>query len=179
MSRALHIIQSGLEMLGPETVLLKCDIKNAFNERKREQLLADLFKEKRLRPLWRFAHWAYQTPSTSRVDHGTFVGALLSEQGVRQGDGLASLLLSLSVQKLRVVKVADDFILLGPPQEVLATFRAFLNEIKGSGLEVRATKCGFYGLTLARSLSLSAAFQLRRRFQCIRKPWRLWVPSWG
>jgi hypothetical protein len=81
VSRALHIIQAGLELLGPETVLLKCDIKNAFNERKREQILAELFKEKRLQPLWRFAHWAYRTSSPLLVfDHGEFVGSLLSEQ---------------------------------------------------------------------------------------------------
>jgi hypothetical protein len=157
VSRALHMIQAKLEMGGPDTILLKCDIKNAFNERKREQILADLLKEEKLRPLWRFAHWAYRTPSPLLVlDHGVFAGLLMSEQGVRQGDGLASLLFSLSVQKFyerctqelkegkSVVKVAiaDDFNILGPPAAVIETFKAFLREIKDSGLEVRMVKCG-------------------------------------
>ena len=50
VSRALHIIQSGLEMLGPETVLLKCDIKNAFNERKNAKKYS--LTDDRLTPLW-------------------------------------------------------------------------------------------------------------------------------
>ena len=32
--RALHVLHAGLETMEPDAVLLKCDLKNAFNERK-------------------------------------------------------------------------------------------------------------------------------------------------
>ena len=49
--RAFHVIQAGLETMGLEAVLLKCDLKNAFNERKREHILAELYKIQSLRPI--------------------------------------------------------------------------------------------------------------------------------
>ena len=58
--RAVHIIQAGLECMGTDTILLKCDIRNAFNERKRSDILSELFKIPSLKPLWRLSHWAYK-----------------------------------------------------------------------------------------------------------------------
>ena len=52
--RAVHVLRAGMELYGDDSILLKCDIRNAFNERKREQLL---------RPIWRLAHWAYSASS--------------------------------------------------------------------------------------------------------------------
>ena len=85
--------------MGPDAVVLKCDFQNAFNERKREQIFHELFRHDQLRPLWRLSHWAYKTPSELLVlDNGAIAMSILSEQGVKQGDGLGSLLFSLSVQ---------------------------------------------------------------------------------
>ena len=61
--RAAHIIQAGLESMGPNTILLKCDIQNAFNQRKRSDILSELFKTPSLKPLYRLAHWAYRQSS--------------------------------------------------------------------------------------------------------------------
>ena len=106
--------------MGPETVLLKCDIKNAFNECKRDFILNALFRQDNLRPLWRIAHWAYGQPSSLLVvDRGQFVGEISSANGVKQGDCMGSLLFSLALHPLyqqsirgldvRAVAIIDDF----------------------------------------------------------------------
>ena len=72
--RAVHLLQAGLATMGPDAVVLKCDFQNAFNERKREQILHELFTQDQLRPLWRLSHWAYKAPSELLVlTTGTFV----------------------------------------------------------------------------------------------------------
>ena len=152
--RAIHLLQAGLATMGPETVILKCDFKNAFNERKREQILSTLFDENSLRPLWRLSHWSYKAPSELLVlDNGGISASIRSEQGVKQGDGLGSLLFSLSVQSLyrratrnvrnvRCVAVADDLNLIGPVGEVLRVFDDLSSDIRDTGLRLRASKCG-------------------------------------
>ena len=123
--RAVHV-KAGLAPMGPDAVVLKCDFQNAFNERKREQVISDLFDEDSLQPIWRLSHWAYKVPSELLVlDNGEICASISSEQGVKQGDGLGSLLFSLSMQRLyrlstrnaqrvRCVAVADDLNLVGP-----------------------------------------------------------------
>jgi len=84
--RAVHLLQAGLATMGPDAVVLKCDFQNAFNERKREQILHELFTQDRLRPLWRLSHWAYKAPSELLVlDNGNICTSISSEQGVKQG----------------------------------------------------------------------------------------------
>ena len=61
--RALHLIQAGLETMSADSILLKCDIRNAVNERKRDQILKELYRTAVLRPLWRLSHWAYKDVS--------------------------------------------------------------------------------------------------------------------
>ena len=96
--RAIHMIQAGLETMGPDTILLKCDIRNAFNERKREQVLTELFKVDCLHPVWRLAHWAYKGPSDLlALDRGHLRRSIVSAQGVKQGDCFGSFLFSLSL----------------------------------------------------------------------------------
>src|SRR6185437_1642092 len=98
--RAVHRIQAGLELMGPESVLLKCNFRNAFNTRRRDEILSSLFQTDSLRPLWRLSHWAYRSPTNLLVfDKGQYCGVIPSAEGVRQGDCLGSLLFSLSVQR--------------------------------------------------------------------------------
>jgi hypothetical protein len=152
--RAVHILQAGLETLGPDTVVLKCDLKNAFNECKRDFILNALFRHEQLRPLWRIAHWAYGQPSSLLVvDHGTFVDQILSIQGVKQGDCMGSLLFSLAVHPLyqecirglddvRAAAIADDFNLVGPREAVFTAFDRFARSLEPSGLTLCRPKCG-------------------------------------
>jgi len=53
--RAIHLLKAGLATMRPDAVVLKCDFQNAFNERKREQVLSDLFDEDSLQPIWRLS----------------------------------------------------------------------------------------------------------------------------
>jgi len=152
--RAVHIIQSGLETMGADAVLLKCDIKNAFNERKREQILSELFRTETLQPLWRLAHWAYKAPSSMLVfEHGQYRTTIMSCQGVKQGDCLGSLLFSLSVHHLyqrcvrnlknvRAIAIADDLNLIGSADDVMTAFDNFDRDLAGTGLVLRKEKCG-------------------------------------
>ena len=154
--RAVHIIQAALEASGKNSVLLKCDLKNAFNERNRSQILQELFKYDNLRPLWRLAHWAYRAPSSLLVfDRGIHVDTISSEQGVKQGDCLGSFLFSLSVHPLYLdsargldqitqVAIADDRNLVGPPEQVFTAFENFDKALvtRRTGLTLRKEKCG-------------------------------------
>ena len=87
------------------------------------------------------------------VNNGDICASISSEQGVKQGDGLGSLLFSLSVQDLytkvtrnaqnvKCVAVADDLNLVGPVRDVLRVFDGLAKNISGTGLRLRAAKCG-------------------------------------
>jgi hypothetical protein len=90
--------------MGPETVLLKCDIKIAFNERKRKQILDVLFSTASLQPLWRVAHWAYKAESTMLVlQDGQYCATVMSQQGVKQGDCRVTAFLSINAPDLSAV----------------------------------------------------------------------------
>ena len=65
--RAVHLVQTALETMGDETVLLKTDIRNAFNSRRRDQMLEILFEHPELAPIWRMAYWAYKDSSSLLV----------------------------------------------------------------------------------------------------------------
>ena len=74
--RAAHILQAGLES-DPESILLKCDIRNAFNERKRAGILAELYKVDVLKPLWSLSYFAYKQSSPLLIlRNGVYVDAI-------------------------------------------------------------------------------------------------------
>lgn len=152
--RAVHIIQSGLSLFGKDSVVLKCDFRNAFNERNRPQMLQELFGYPALRPLWRLAHWAYRAPSQLLViENGVVRDVLQSAEGVKQGDGLGALSFSVSTQRfftnavyglhgVRAVAVADDLNLVGRYDSVFAAFDRFVDLTRDSGLVLQRYKCG-------------------------------------
>ena len=75
---ALHVLQAALEAGGPSAIALKTDFKNAFNTRKRRDILASLFKRPALGLLFRLAHW----PSSLLVSFaGEAFGGILSAEG--------------------------------------------------------------------------------------------------
>ena len=152
-ARAVQLIQAGLESMGPKTILLKCDIRNAFNSRKREQILAELFKQEDLKPIWRLAHWAYKDISSLLVfDNGQYRCTIDSAQGVKQGDCLGAGLFANSVhpfylecsQDANVLRVCimDDGNFVGSFELVLAAYDKFAALLVDSGLEIRPNKCG-------------------------------------
>jgi Reverse transcriptase (RNA-dependent DNA polymerase) len=92
--RAVHLVQAGLETMGDDAILVKCDIRNAFNSRHRSQVLEELFRIDALKPIWSIAFFAYKQSSALLImEHGMHRGTVRSEEGVKQGDTLGSLLL--------------------------------------------------------------------------------------
>ena len=96
----VHLLQAAID-LHPEWIVISTDISNAFNSRKRSHILGALFQENKLAPLWRLAFWSYGSSSPLlMIDHGKVIAELLSAEGVKQGDVLASLLFALSMKDL-------------------------------------------------------------------------------
>lgn len=94
------------------------------------------------------------------MDNGKHVDTITSEEGVKQGDCLGSLLFSLSMQRfytacskrlenVRCVVVADDLNIVGHAENIVghaeSVFKAFTNfekSLRNSGLLIRKEKCG-------------------------------------
>ena len=126
---AVHVLQAALD-LHPDWILISTDIKNAFNTRKRADILNILFNTPALAPLWRLASWSYGSSSPLLVmDRGRVISQLVSGEGVKQGDVLASFLYALSVKDYysgcvdgldcHAVADMDDFTIFGPSAEVV------------------------------------------------------------
>ena len=96
----IHRLQAFLEKQQEDCTIMSLDIKNAFNTRSRVKMATTLFNEQKTHPIWRIFHWAYDEPSQLNIFHqnGAYLGTILSQEGVRQGDILASFIFSLSMQ---------------------------------------------------------------------------------
>ena len=132
---ALHILQSAIDA-HPDWVVISADITNAFNSRKRSDILASLFNEPSLSPLFRLAHWSYSKSSDLlTLNNGKVVFTLHSEEGVKQGDMLGSLLFALSMKKIytnsiqdldtHAIAVMDDFYIFGSSAPSFTAFDRF------------------------------------------------------
>jgi hypothetical protein len=147
---AVHVLQAALE-LHPDWVVISADITNAFNCRKRSQILASLFNEPSLSPLYRLAHWSYGNPSSLLVmDHGRVLRSFGSLEGVKQGDVLASLLFALSMKDIyassvadldcHAVAIMDDSYFIGPPTATFTAFDRFIASLPPTGLSLNYSK---------------------------------------
>src|ERR1700761_8149269 len=100
---AVPAIQAAIAYLLPsdDGMVLSTHFTNAYNTRNRRVIAEALFAASDLSPLWRFFHWAYQSPSSLHVYNrdGTLRGVIESREGVRQGDPPSSLLYDLSVRR--------------------------------------------------------------------------------
>ena len=107
---------------------------NVFNSHDRGQILGKLYSIESLQLLRRLADWAYGSPSHLWIsEDGVITDTLLSTQGVKQGDPLASFLFSLSMVDIYadaiknsdvvLVAVQDGVCLLGDPSRVITAYR--------------------------------------------------------
>ncbi len=138
--RAAHLLQARLELGGPDTVLIKTDVRNAFNEIHRSHFMSKLFTKPVLSPVWRLAYWAYSQPSSLfLIDQGKLVDTLLSRDGVQQGDVLSCMLYAVGAHDNYVkslgsnsgvsgLAVVDDFYLLGPYGRIFQPFDRYGTE---------------------------------------------------
>lgn len=135
----------GLSHANTDQVILKLDIKNAFNSVERDTLLEEV---KDLVPnLYPFLYQCYSSPSN------LFYGcnALSSQVGAQQGDPLGPLIFCLAIQKTITtlesplnVWYLDDGTIGGPPEVVLEDIRKLMPALSTLGLEVNAEKCELY-----------------------------------
>jgi hypothetical protein len=100
----VHSIQQALSQPRTPYYAMCIDMKNAFNEVRRDEMLKSLFSHRDLSPLFRLAHWCYRSPTALITRDGTgslaYHENLVSSEGTRQGGNESSVLFSLPVQRL-------------------------------------------------------------------------------
>ena len=132
-------------------MIVSADISNAFNTRRRDQILSELFKSPELSSLYRLSHWSYGSDSPLLLmNRGKLAAEFTSSEGVRQGDPLGSLLFSLSMRPsysnaikdldCDAVAVMDDIYFFGPPVPTLTAFDRFITSLPADGLSVNLPK---------------------------------------
>ena len=135
----MHRTQLALEAGGQDTVVLRLDFRNAFNERKRHVIARALFDAPLTSPIWRFFMMAYGGVGTHMgvYQRGQLIMRFLNREGVKQGCPIASFLYALSVQHLyeqcvegiddlQAYAVADDLTLIGPAVSVVRALRRLI-----------------------------------------------------
>jgi len=146
---AVQILQVALEMR--DNIAVTVDIENAYNTRKRSQILRDLYEQERLRGLWKLAHWSYGRPTPLLLmENGRLVKTMSSEEGVRQGDVLGAGLFAISMVKLYnnaventdtlALAIMDDIYFVGDSKSVLTSFDNFVGGLAGTGLRHNQSK---------------------------------------
>ena len=151
-SVAKHSVQLALET-HPHNVVIKVDFKNAFNSISRFAILHYLFQQPLLMPFFRLADWIYGQPSTLllRNSRGAPIASIPSEQGVRQGCALGSLLFANATLRMlkdirercplvEVLAYLDDVFLVGKTNDCLAALEQLTKDAGDMRLEVQPDK---------------------------------------
>lgn len=151
----IHSLREELTVTNQNNAGMVIDFKNAFNAVDRATVLKTLYSHSALSGLWRIADFAYSQPTAlySRcTSTNRFMQSLMSEEGVRQGDPLSSLLFALSIQStlaavdntsVKVRAYLDDVIVVGKPQGVVNAFETICVEAAKCKLQVQPKKCCF------------------------------------
>ena len=142
---AVHATREYISRIsGSPKVILKLDMKNAFNSVRRDVVLKAV--ERRIPELYHLAWDAYHEPS--HLFYGDHLVA--SSTGVQQGDPLGPTFFSLAIDDIaRSVQLElelnvwylDDACIGGDPVSVLKALRIVLAGLSDVGLEVNASKC--------------------------------------
>ena len=139
---AVHAAPRYLRDCSDRRVLLKIDMRNAFNSLRRDKVLA--VARSREAGLYRLLWQAYSSPTK------LFFGeeGLKSESGIQQGDPFGPALFALAVDEAARgvnsefnVWYLDDATLGGTPEQVLEDVPILLDKLNALGLEVNSEKC--------------------------------------
>ncbi|XP_063385543.1 uncharacterized protein LOC134671614 [Cydia fagiglandana] len=131
------------------SVLVKIDLKNAFNCVDRDVILKEVLD---LAPfLYPFAYQCYSGASNLYLKDSL----ILSQVGAQQGDPLGPLIFCLAIQKAIValnsplnVWYLDDGTIGGSPEAVIEDLKKLIPALREIGLEVNPTKCELYACGL-------------------------------
>ena len=148
---AVHAIRAYVK--SPEMinkVLLKIDMKNAFNQVRRDVIL-ELVKE-HTPEIFQYVYQCYS--KTTSLFFGSFSedGCVLdSKEGVQQGDPLGPFLFSLAIMNLIKsceselnIWYLDDATLAGDLDTVISDYQKILQVVDSLGLSVNPAKCELY-----------------------------------
>lgn len=151
---AIHATRAyAMDPKNADCVIIKLDIKNAFNSVERDVLLNEV-KEK-IPNLFPFLFQVYSSPSNLFYNDT----AILSQVGAQQGDPLGPLVFCLAIQKAISemssplnIWYLDDGTVGGKPEEVEKDLVALLPRLGALGLEINTSKCEFYPCSAASQL---------------------------
>jgi hypothetical protein len=137
---------------------LYCDYEGAFNHLSTHEMLRELLRHDKLKPIWRFAFWAYTNPVTVYlIKAGKVVARQTSVNGARQGCPLGGLLFAIGSHPVllqikakfpdvEIVAFMDDVTIFVVPRDVELVWALLGMEAKNRGLILQKEKCalGWY-----------------------------------
>ena len=156
-------VDGGLELLihhislllesHPDWVLLKTDIRNAFNSVQRAHLLPEV--KKAFPDIYHHAHQMYSGFGPLVFNDGQDTHLLTSQEGVHQGDPLGPALFSVALHPfilglqqnhptIQVLAYLDDIFLVGPLEGVLSGLDDMKSDLQQIGLTVAIEKCEMF-----------------------------------
>ena len=123
-------------------IILKCDLRNAFNSVNREIVLNEV--RSRCPEIYPIVFQSYHAP-TPLFYNTSFIS---SKNGVQQGDPLGALLFSLAIDPIIQsaespinIWYLDDGTLAGPADQVINTILTLIPMFKAIGLDFNTSKC--------------------------------------
>jgi hypothetical protein len=153
---AIHAIQAAINLAmatGQQVVVLAVDFRNAYNERCRSIMAAELYKRQDCAAIWRMFNWAYGSSSPLLL-YGSdrrLIRDISSEEGVKQGDPIASIAYAVSVQQMYEdcmegepvtgYAVMDDFNLVGPMDACFRCLDKLARLARTQNFTLRYEKC--------------------------------------
>ena len=181
VSGGLSLLVLGVRLMlevRPDFIVVKLDLRNAYNEVKRAAVLRALQGSASLRSLAPLFYATHAQPAKIHLSTAGMPAAdFASEEGVHQGDALASPAFCAAIHEavceLDLALAAfggaarfdmDDGYAVGPPQEVFQAVARFADAVSTLGLELRVdkSKCFSYGVDLFDHPDRPAAMPLGR-----------------
>lgn len=152
-------------------ILLKLDIKNAFNSIERDSML-QIVKDK-IPSLYPFLWQSYRYPSNLFFHRNV----ISSQTGAQQGDPTGPLLFSLTLHPI-ISKLnsqlnffyLDDGVLCDEANVVLADFQKLIAECKSIGLDINPSKCELYFCSTIDEIVMSAFEKVAPGIKIVCRP---------
>jgi hypothetical protein len=154
IDRVIHQARAALE-LHPDSILITTDFRAAFQTRCRSSIATSVFNQPILSHINRLFHWAYSQPSDLLIfsPDGSLYDSVLSSNGVRQGDVLASIAFAVSVQQLFSsslspnslgLAIIDDFSIVAPSSLALQSFSQLAHNAAACQFPLNKSKCSIF-----------------------------------